>query len=113
MGREWAGSGAIRLLDEDGREVADGEVGELFSRTPYVFDGYWKNPQKTEEAFRGAWCSVGDMALRDADGYIFLVDRKSNMIISGGENIASSEVDRSSIRLIIHACRFLLRQSVI
>ncbi|MGY0195745.1 class I adenylate-forming enzyme family protein [Leptothrix sp. BB-4] len=93
VGREWAGSGAIRLLDADGREVPDGEVGELHSRTPYVFDGYWRNPEKTAEAFRGAWCSVGDMALRDADGYITLVDRKSNMIISGGENIYPSEVE--------------------
>ncbi|MFO1338220.1 MAG: AMP-binding protein [Burkholderiaceae bacterium] len=62
--------GAIRLLDGDGREVADGEVGELYSRTAYVFDGYWKNPEKTAEAFRGPWCSVGDMARRNADGFI-------------------------------------------
>ena len=93
VGREWCGSGAIKLLDADGNEVADGEVGELFSRTPYVFDGYWKNPEKTAEAFRGEWCSVGDMALRDAEGYIHLVDRKSNMIISGGENVYPSEVE--------------------
>jgi acyl-CoA synthetase (AMP-forming)/AMP-acid ligase II len=93
VGREWAGSGPIRLLDPDGREVPDGEVGELFSRTPYVFDGYWKNPEKTAEAFRGAWCSVGDLARRDAGGYIELVDRKSNMIISGGENVYPSEVE--------------------
>lgn len=93
VGREWVGSGPIRLLDPDGHEVADGEVGELYSRTPYVFDGYWKNPEKTAEAFRGAWCSVGDMARRDADGYIHLVDRKSNMIITGGENVYPSEVE--------------------
>ena len=93
VGREWAGSGAIRILDADGREVPDGEVGELHSRTAYVFDGYWKNPDKTREAFNGAWCSVGDMARRDADGFIHLVDRKSNMIISGGENIYPSEVE--------------------
>ena len=93
VGREWAGSGAIRLLDPDGREVPDGEVGELHSRTPYVFDGYWKNPEKTAACFRGDGCSVGDMARRDADGYITLVDRKSNMIISGGENIYPSEVE--------------------
>jgi fatty-acyl-CoA synthase len=93
VGREWAGSGPIRLLDADGQEVADGEVGELYSRTPYVFDGYWKNPEKTAEAFAGDWCSVGDMARRDADGYIHLVDRKSNMIISGGENVYPSEVE--------------------
>jgi fatty-acyl-CoA synthase len=93
VGREWTGSGAIKLLDIDGNEVPDGEVGELYSRTPYVFDGYWKNPQKTAEAFRGVWCSVGDMARRDEDGYIHLVDRKSNMIISGGENVYPSEVE--------------------
>jgi len=93
VGREWAGSGAIRLLDDEGREVPDGEVGELYSRTAYVFDGYWKNPGKTAEAFKGAWCSVGDLARRDADGFIHLVDRKSNMIISGGENIYPSEVE--------------------
>ena len=94
VGREWAGSGPIRLLDAQDNEVPDGEVGELYSRTPYVFDGYWKNPTKTEEAFRdGAWCSVGDMARRDAEGYIHLVDRKSNMIITGGENVYPSEVE--------------------
>jgi fatty-acyl-CoA synthase len=93
VGREWAGSGPIRLLDPAGNEVPDGEVGELYSRTPYVFDGYWKNPAKTAEAFRGAWCSVGDMARRDAEGYIHLVDRKSNMIITGGENVYPSEVE--------------------
>ena len=93
VGREWAGSGAIRLLDADGKDVPDGEVGELFSRTAYVFDGYWQNPEKTAEAFHGDWCSVGDMARRDSDGFIWLVDRKSNMIISGGENIYPSEVE--------------------
>jgi fatty-acyl-CoA synthase len=93
VGREWAGSGAIRLLDEQRREVPDGEVGELFSRTAYVFDGYWHNPEKTTEAMDGEWCSVGDMARRDEEGFIWLVDRKSNMIISGGENVYPSEVE--------------------
>ena len=93
VGREWTGSGPIKLLGAEGQEVKDGEVGELFSRTPYVFDGYWKNPEKTAEAFHGNWCSVGDMAMRDKDGYIHLVDRKSNMIISGGENVYPSEVE--------------------
>lgn len=93
VGREWAGSGPIRILDESGCEVPDGEVGELYARTAYVFDGYWKNPGKTAEAFRGDWSSVGDMARRDSDGYIWLVDRKSNMIISGGENVYPSEVE--------------------
>ncbi len=93
VGREWTGSGAIKLLDAAGREVPDGEIGELFSRTPYTFDGYWRDPERTASAFRGAWCSVGDLARRDEDGYYHLVDRKSNMIISGGENIYPSEVE--------------------
>jgi acyl-CoA synthetase (AMP-forming)/AMP-acid ligase II len=93
VGREVTGSGRVKLLDEAGREVADGEVGELYSRTPWCFDGYWKMPDKTAEAFRGSYLTVGDMARRDADGYYWLVDRKKNMIISGGENIYPSEVE--------------------
>lgn len=93
VGRECVGSAPIRLLDEAGQEVPDGQPGELYSCTPYTFDGYWKLPEKTREAFRGEYCTVGDMARRDADGYIHLVDRKSNMIISGGENVYPSEVE--------------------
>jgi fatty-acyl-CoA synthase len=93
VGRELIGSGRIKLLDENGNEVPEGEVGELYSRTPWCFEGYWKLPDKTAEAFRGPYLSVGDMARRDAEGYYFLVDRKKNMIISGGENIYPSEVE--------------------
>lgn len=93
IGREWTGSGAVKLIGPDGNEVPDGEVGELFSLTPYVFAGYWNNPEKTKEAFLGPWCSVGDLALRDGDGYYHLVDRKNNMIITGGENVYPSEVE--------------------
>jgi fatty-acyl-CoA synthase len=93
VGRECVGSGPILLLGEDGEPVAPGDVGELYSRTPYAFDGYWNMPEKTAECWRGPYCSVGDMARRDADGYYYLVDRKSNMIISGGENIYPSEVE--------------------
>jgi acyl-CoA synthetase (AMP-forming)/AMP-acid ligase II len=93
VGRECVGSLPIRLLDEAGNEVPDGTPGELFSCNPYTFDGYWKLPEKTAEAFRGPYCTVGDMARRDSDGYIWLVDRKKNMIISGGENVYPSEVE--------------------
>jgi len=93
VGRECVGSAPIRMLDGHGNEVPDGEPGELYSCTPYTFDGYWRLPEKTAEAFRGEYCTVGDMARRDADGYIHLVDRKSNMIISGGENVYPSEVE--------------------
>jgi fatty-acyl-CoA synthase len=93
IGRECVGSAPIRLIDAAGNEVADGETGELYSCNPYTFDGYWKLPDKTAEAFRGDYCSVGDLARRDADGFYHLVDRKSNMIISGGENVYPSEVE--------------------
>ena len=93
VGREYTGSGPVRLLDEAGKDVPEGEVGELYSRTPYAFQGYWNLPDKTAEAFLGEYCTVGDMARRDADGYYYLVDRKKNMIISGGENIYPSEVE--------------------
>jgi acyl-CoA synthetase (AMP-forming)/AMP-acid ligase II len=93
VGRELTGSGRIKLLERNGNEVAEGQVGELYSRTPYAFEGYWKMPEKTAEAFRGPYCTVGDMARRDEDGYYHLVDRKSNMIISGGENVYPSEVE--------------------
>ena len=93
LGREWTGNGRTRLLDAAGRDVPQGEPGELFSHTPFVFDGYWKLPEKTAEAFRGSYCSVGDMARRDEQGFYYLVDRKSNMIISGGENVYPSEVE--------------------
>lgn len=93
VGRECVGTRPVRLLDGDGHEVPGGEVGELYSWTPYTFDGYWNLPDKTAEAFNDGYCSVGDMARRDEDGFLYLVDRKSNMIISGGENVYPSEVE--------------------
>lgn len=93
IGRELMGSRRIKLMDFDGNECADGQVGEIYSHTPYAFRGYWNLPRKTVEAFRGPYCSVGDMARRDEEGYYFLADRKSNLIISGGENIYPSEVE--------------------
>jgi acyl-CoA synthetase (AMP-forming)/AMP-acid ligase II len=93
IGREITGSGRIKLLGSQGEEVADGQVGELYSRTPYAFRGYWNLPDQTASAFRGPYCSVGDMAWRDEEGYYYLADRKSNMIISGGENVYPAEVE--------------------
>jgi acyl-CoA synthetase (AMP-forming)/AMP-acid ligase II len=94
IGRELAGCGPIKLLNQAGAEVPDGTVGELYSRTPYTFGGYWSLPDRTAEAFRGEYCSVGDMARRDEDGFYYLIDRKSNMIVTGGENVYPSEVER-------------------
>ena len=93
VGRECVGAAPIKILDEAGNEVPDGQAGELYSCNAHTFDYYWHLPEKTKEAFRGDYCSVGDMARRDEDGYIHLSDRKSNMIISGGENIYPSEVE--------------------
>ncbi|KAB2919024.1 MAG: AMP-binding protein [Hyphomicrobiaceae bacterium] len=93
VGRECVGSRPVRLLDADGNDVPDGQPGELYSCNAYTFDGYWKLPDKTREAFRDGYCTVGDLARRDEDGFIYLVDRKSNMIISGGENVYPSEVE--------------------
>jgi fatty-acyl-CoA synthase len=93
VGREVVGSAPIRLLDDDGKEVPDGTPGELFSCGPYAFEGYWNLPAKTAEAFRGRYLSVGDMALRDDKGFIRLIDRKKNMIITGGENVYPTEVE--------------------
>lgn len=93
VGREVIGSLPIKLLDDNGVEVEDGTPGELFSCGPYCFSGYWQQPEATAAAFRGHYLSVGDIAQRNADGFIRLIDRKKNVIISGGENIYPSEVE--------------------
>ena len=93
IGYESLGTDFIKLLDEEGREVDDGQVGELFSKGPMLFDEYYKLPEKTAEAFHGQWFSAGDMAVRDGEGYYQIVDRKDNMIITGGENVYPSEVE--------------------
>src|SRR5437660_566883 len=80
--------------DDDGASVAPGERGEIVMRGPKVFKGYWRDPAATEQAFAGGWFHTGDVGVRDEDGYLFIVDRLKDMIISGGENIAGSEVER-------------------
>jgi acyl-coenzyme A synthetase/AMP-(fatty) acid ligase len=93
IGKEVFGSDRIKILDDDGHMVPDGEVGELYSRTPSVFKEYWNDPEKTKAAFKDGWFSAGDMCKRDEEGYYYLVDRKANMIITGGENVYPSEVE--------------------
>jgi len=93
IGREIWGTDRIKILDENGNEVPRGQVGELYSRTASIFKEYWKDPEKTKSVFRGEWFSAGDMAYQDEDGYFSLVDRKANMIITGGENVFPSEVE--------------------
>ena len=83
-----------RIVDENDREVPTGEVGELVVRGPNMFVGYWGLPQATAEAFRGGWFHTGDMTRVDDEGFITLVDRKKDMIITGGENVYPIEVEQ-------------------
>lgn len=84
----------VDIWDEAGRSVAAGERGEIVLRGPKVFKGYWRDPDATAAAFAGGWFHTGDIGVRDDDGYLFIVDRLKDMIVSGGENIAGSEVER-------------------
>ncbi|MBW1815837.1 MAG: AMP-binding protein, partial [Deltaproteobacteria bacterium] len=82
-----------RLVDENGRDVACGEVGEIIYQGPTVMKEYYKNPEATAEAFRGGWFHSGDLMRQDEDGYFYVVDRKKDMLISGGENIYPAEIE--------------------
>jgi long-chain acyl-CoA synthetase len=83
----------VKILDPDGNEMKPGEIGEIYTRGINIFKEYLKNPAATKAAFRGDWCTVGDMGYLDEENYLFLVDRKNDMIISGGENIYPTEVE--------------------
>lgn len=82
-----------RLMDDDGKFVPAGEVGEIVHRSGHVMTGYLNDPEKTEEAFQYGWFHSGDLGKFDSDGYLYVVDRKKDMIKTGGENVASREVE--------------------
>ena len=84
----------LRVVDDEGRPVPAGEPGELVARGPKVSPGYWNDPEETAAAFRDGWFHSGDICRIDADGYMWFVDRKKDMIKSGGENVASAEIER-------------------
>jgi long-chain acyl-CoA synthetase len=84
----------VVVLDDDGREVAPGEVGELAVHRSCAFDRYWGDPERTAAAFDGDWFRTGDIGRIDADGYYYVLDRKKDMIIRGGFNIYSAEIER-------------------
>jgi fatty-acyl-CoA synthase len=84
----------LDIWDEHGTSLPAGERGEVVLRGPKVFKGYWRDPEATAVAFAGGWFHTGDIGVRDDDGYLYIVDRLKDMIVSGGENIASSEVER-------------------
>jgi fatty-acyl-CoA synthase len=82
-----------RIVDEVGEPVEGEEVGELLLRGPHLASGYWRRPAETAAAFRDGWLWTGDLARRDADGFYFIVGRRKEMLISGGENVYPSEVE--------------------
>ena len=83
----------VRIVDREDREVSVGEVGEVVTRSDVVMKGYWRNPEATSKALRNGWLHTGDVGRIDEDGYVFLMDRSKDMIISGGENIYPREVE--------------------
>ncbi len=85
----------VRVVDDDMDDVPPGQIGEIVYRGPTVMDGYWNMPEETAEAFRGGWFHSGDLVREDPDGYFYVVDRKKDMIISGGENIYCAEVENT------------------
>lgn len=84
----------VRVVDDSGNDLPAGEVGELITRGPHMMPGYWRRPQETAEAIRNGWLYTGDMAYADEQGYLYLVDRKKDMIISGGMNVYSAAVEK-------------------
>ncbi len=83
----------MKVVDEQENEVADGELGEIVLRGENILKGYYRNPEATASAFRNGWFHTGDVGYRDAEGFFYIVDRKSDMIIRGGENIYPREID--------------------
>lgn len=84
----------LRIVDNDGRDVAHGEPGEILVRGPNVFLGYWNKPAETAKAMESGWFHTSDMGRRDEDGFVYIIGRKQELIISSGENIYPAEVER-------------------
>jgi fatty-acyl-CoA synthase len=88
-----------RVVDDDMHDVPVGEVGEIVHRSPQLLLGYFNDPERTAAAFAGGWFHSGDLGVLDAEGYLSVVDRKKDMIKTGGENVASREVEEALYRL--------------
>ena len=91
-GRETPGA-HVRLVDEQLRDVAPGEVGELFAHASSLFQGYWNKPEETAKTLHDGWLLTGDLGRRDDEGFFYIVDRKRDMIVSGGYNVYAIEVE--------------------
>jgi long-chain acyl-CoA synthetase len=87
----------LRLVDEEGNDVELGDPGEIVVRGPNVFKGYWNRPEDTERAFRDGWFRTGDVAVKDEEGYLYIVDRKRDLIIVSGFNVFPSEVENALV----------------
>ena len=87
------GGTEIRLVDDQDSDVARGEPGEILMRGPFVMRGYWEREAATEDTLRGGWLRTGDIATADEDGYLFIVDRKKDLIIRGGYNVYPREIE--------------------
>jgi len=83
----------LKILDDDGNPVAEGEIGEVVCRNGWLFNGYWNKPEQTAEVLRDGWYYSGDLGRRDEEGYLYIVDRKKNVIITGGQNVSAIEVE--------------------
>jgi long-chain acyl-CoA synthetase len=83
----------VKIVDPQGQEVPRGEVGEVIVRGPNIMQGYWNKPEETAQALRNGWLYTGDAARMDEQGYLYIVDRLKDMIVSGGENVYSAEVE--------------------
>ena len=88
----------LSIRDEDDNEVPQGEVGEVCARGPNVFQGYWQRPEATADALRGGWLHTGDLGRLDEDGYLFLTDRKKDMVLVSGYNVYPIEVENVLVR---------------
>jgi len=89
----------VRVVDEDGNRVRPGEIGELFARSPYLMNGYYKNPEATAESTtEDGFFTAGDLAMVDEENYHYIVDRKKDLIISGGTNVYPRDVEEVLVR---------------
>src|SRR5690606_7587552 len=83
----------VRVVDDKGVDVPDGQIGEIWVRGPNIVQGYWNKPEATAEAFTGGWFHTGDLGYRSPEGFYYVVDRKKDVVIRGGENVYCAEVE--------------------
>ncbi len=93
IGKCYQKCNTIKIVDDNDREAPTGQVGEIVIKGPGVMKGYWKKPKETAEVLRNGWLHTGDIGYADEDGYLYLTDRKQDLIIRGGENIYPKEIE--------------------